>query len=96
MHCGWQDTRFLYLEVTALPPDDPQRQRTYVANPAPGHGVDGWDPDTGLPDSAVDTGWRRGATQLWLTDAQCSEAAYLGDGTAVERLPIDDTGQGCA
>ena len=96
VHCGWQDMRFLYLEMTALPPDDPQHQRTYVANPALGYDVDGWDPDTDLPDSAVDTGWRRGTTQLWLTDSEGSEAAYLVDGPTVERLPLDDTGHGCA
>lgn len=95
VHCGWQDMRSLYLEVSALPQDDPQRLRVYVANPTSGYGVEGWDPDTDLPDSAIDTGWRRGTTELWLARADGSDAAYLVDGPTVERLPLDATGQGC-
>lgn len=95
VHCGWQEMRFLYLDVTALPPEDPQHRRTYVANPTPAYGQTGWDPDTDLPADAIDTGWRRGSTQLWLAAADGTEAAFLVDGPTVERLPLDETGQGC-
>ena len=95
VHCGWQDMRFIYVDVAAFPPEDPQRLRTYVANPTASYGQDGWDPDTDLPADAVDTGWRRGTTQLWLAAADGTEAAFLVDGPTVERLPLDETGQGC-
>lgn len=95
LHCGWQDMWFLYVEVSAFPQGDPGHLRTYVANPTSGYGLEGWDPDVDLPDSAVDTGWRRGSTQLWLAEADGSGAAYLVDGSTVERLPLDDTGLGC-
>ncbi len=95
VHCGWQDMRFLHLDVTAFSPDDPRSRRTFVANPTPSYGQDGWAPDTDLPADAIDTGWRRGTTQLWLAAADGSEAAFLVDGPTVERLPLDDTGQGC-
>lgn len=95
VHCGWQDMRFLYVDVSAFPPDDPRHHRPYVANPAPEYGQEGWDADVDLPADAVDTGGRRGSTQLWLAADDGSEAAFLVDGATVERLPLDDTGQGC-
>ncbi len=94
-HCNWQDMWFLYVEDSTVPPHDPRYLRTYLANPAPRYGVEGWDPAADLPDSAIDTGWRRGSVELWLVEADGSGAAYLVDGSSVERLPLDDTGQGC-
>lgn len=95
VHCAWQDMWFLDVTVAAFPEDDFRHRRTYIANPASDFEVDGWDPDATLPDTAIDTGWRRGAAQLWLAAADGTQAAYLVDGAAVERLPLDETGMGC-
>lgn len=84
-----------FASVEGLPQHDPHRLRTYVANPTSAFRVDGWDPDTDLPDRAIDTGWRRGTTELWLAGVDGRDVAYLVDGPTVERLPLDDSGQGC-
>lgn len=54
-----------------------------------------YDPDTELPDSAVDTGLHQGATSLWL--APDGRAAYAVTPSRVERWPaLHAYLEGCA
>lgn len=53
-----------------------------------------FDPNAALPDRAIDTGWRRGATHLWI-DRPNGDYAFLQNGSDVQRLPRARELPGC-
>lgn len=93
-HCNQQETRVLGMGMPfgarTTGPDDTQ---LYVRDPNGLYRnpalVAGFNPMTDLPDSAVDTGYRRGELELWL-DPQQPSGVYLKRGRLVERWPRGD------
>ncbi len=82
--CGWQKIRFLRLNETIR----------YLRDPSgifPGGTPGTYRASTKLPNAAVDSGFRRGGAELWLTD----DAAYLVTANNVERWPAATYPIGC-
>jgi hypothetical protein len=84
-HCDWQSVTFLHLE-----------DRQYLRDPdhrLASETVVSYDGDVELPEGAVDTGYRRGDDQLWLSAD--GRIAYLVSGGTVEAWPSTTEQVGC-
>lgn len=84
-HCDWQSITFLQLN-----------DRQYLRDPQhllAESTVQPYDPDAQLPTDAVDTGYRRGDHQLWLSPD--STIAYLVTNNGVEAWPSTTDMVGC-
>jgi hypothetical protein len=80
-HCGWQSTTFMHL---AWPVGSVsvrfQHERQYIRDPdgiMTNELVVAFDPDSNLPDDAVDTGYHRGPWHLWISDRESQGAVYV-------------------
>lgn len=99
-HCGWQSARVI---ITGIPIgaqySTESNAANYVRDPEDVFGdpatASAFDPAAGLPDGAVDTGFRLATTELWADPADAS-AIYLVSGTSVECWPLDPDPAGCA
>ena len=78
-HCGWQTATFLKLNG-----------RTYIGNPpddlVPEYIADTYAHGVSVPAEAVDTGYIRDGSHLWL--AADRKAAYIGSEDSAERWPV--------
>ena len=85
-HCDWQSVTFLHLDERQYLRDPEHRLTSETAVP--------YDGDVDLPGDAVDTGYRRGDDELWLSDDQT--IAYLVTSNTVEAWPSTTHVVGCA
>lgn len=98
-HCGFESARVI---TTGVPVGerytDASDDATYIRDPENVFGdaetAAAYDPDADLPPEAEDTGFRQGATELWVDRAEES-AIYLVTGATVERWPLDPEPTGC-
>lgn len=97
-HCGWEDSRVI---ITGDPFEtrytDGSMSVEYVRDPngvyeIPAF-VDGFRVLDSLPDDAVDTGYRQGTRELWISSAD-PEAIFIRGEASVERWPRGDV-PGC-
>lgn len=97
--CGFESARVI---ITGVPVGerytDDSNDAVYVRDPEDVFGdpatAAAFDPDAALPDGAEDTGFRQGATELWVDSADES-SIYLVTGTSIERWPLDPEPTGC-
>lgn len=97
-HCDWEETRVL---ITGSPLGSRYVNSTsdieYVRDPDGQYGVpefvEGFQILESLPSDAIDTGFRHGDRQLWLSPSD-PNAVYIQDGQTVERWP-EGTVPGC-
>lgn len=94
-HCDWQDTRVLTTgERLGERYTERENSREYVRDPTGIYRdqalVDGFDSDAPLPDTAQDTGFRRGEIELWIDPAD-DTAIFLKEGEKIERWPLGRT-----
>jgi len=85
-HYDWQSVTFLSLD-----------DRQYLRDPEHGlvsETVVPYDGNAELPDDTIDTGYRRGDDELWLSYDQT--IAYLVSSNAVEAWPSTTDLVGCA
>lgn len=99
-HCGYEAARVITTGVAiGARYTDESSSATYVRDPTNVFGdpitAAAFDPQATLPGSAVDTGLRQGATQLWV-DPTHPSAIYLVSGASVERWPLDPNPAGCS
>ena len=85
-HCDWESVTFLRIgdESFVRDPDGAFAEAT---------GLRPFQPDTNLPSDAVDTGYRREGTALWI--AADRTTAYFVGPERVEGWPAPDTVFGC-
>ncbi|MDT9695743.1 hypothetical protein [Streptomyces sp. P17] len=90
-HCDWETAHFL---ATGWGED----ARSYARDPGsvlpPGMLTSAYDGDARLPADARDTGYRYEDRQLWLTDADPTQA-YVRTPDGVEAWPLVKDGYGC-
>jgi hypothetical protein len=87
-HCDWQSMTFLYLGGELRPP--------YVRDPLPSldeNLAESYDPHIELPADAVDTGFSRDGTHLWLSSDK--QQAFIGTVNEVEAWPRGIEGLNC-
>jgi hypothetical protein len=98
-HCGFESARVI---TTGIPVGqrytDASDDATYIRDPENVFGdaetAAAYDPDADLPPEAEDTGFRQGATELWVDPVE-QLAIYLVTGATVERWPLDPEPTGC-
>lgn len=78
-HCNWQSMTFLELGAATYVRDPQPDLADYFTEPYQAHAT--------LPDDAVDTGYRRDGTKLWLSPDE--QRAYFGTTDDVEVWPRD-------
>jgi hypothetical protein len=91
-HCGFEDTRVL---MVGMPLGSPYTSlattRRYVRDPKGSYGMPelaaGFEPNAKLPNSARDTGFRLGDSQLW-HDPEDTAVIYLRRPSSIERWPL--------
>lgn len=90
-HCNYQDTRVIIIGTPfGAPYTKPDDTQTYVRDPNgvykdPGI-VAGFVGMTGLPNTALDSGYRKGDIEFWY-DPQDPTGIFLREGRRVERWP---------
>jgi hypothetical protein len=92
-HCGYESARVI---ITGKPVGTryagPGKSGHYVRDLDNVFGdpvtASAFDPDSELPEGAVDTGFRQGPTELWV-DASDRSAIYLVSEGSAERWPLD-------
>lgn len=98
-HCGFESARVI---ITGVPIGerytDASDDAEYIRDPENVFGdaetAAAYDPDADLPPEAEDTGFRQGATELWVDPVE-QTAIYLVTGGTVERWPLDPEPTGC-
>jgi hypothetical protein len=92
-HCGYESARVIITGKPVGTRYGPSRYTDhYVRDPDNAFGdaatAAAFDADVELPEGAVDTVFRQGATELWV-DPSDGAAIYLVSGESVERWPLD-------
>ncbi len=99
-HCGFESARAIVTgEPVGARYTDANDDAEYIRDPENVFGdadtAAAFDPDAELPAGAEDTGFRQGATELWVDPADES-AIYLVTGDVTELWPFDPEPTGCA
>jgi hypothetical protein len=90
-HCGWEKTRVLISgDPLGTRYSNHDTSLNYVRDPGGRYGVqafvDGFRTIEELPTDAIDSGFRRGNAELWLSPSD-PDAVYIWDSGAGERWP---------